>query len=90
MDHIGEVIKELGKNSTLEKINLHRTKCSKLISEVISPALKDLVKDVHGKKYAILADESTDLTSCKNLALMIRYYSTKVQLENPLLQLEML
>lgn len=78
MDHIGEVIKKNGKGSILAKIKLHRTKCSKLITEVVSPALKqELKKDLQGEKFALLVDESTDVGTVKYLCITIRYCSKK-------------
>lgn len=44
IDHLGEVIKKNGKGSTLGNIRLHRTKCTTLISSVLSPSLKAEVK----------------------------------------------
>lgn len=76
VDHIGEMIKRSGKGSTLGKISIHRTKCSKLLTEVISPGYVDeLASDVLGQKFAILVDESTDVSSAKLLCIVIRYFS---------------
>ena len=42
------------------KLQLHRTKCSKLISNVLAVAMKnEMKKDMVGKKFAVLVDEST-------------------------------
>lgn len=76
VDHISDVIKRNGKGSTLGKISIHRTKCSKLLTEVISPGYVDeLASDVLGQKFAILVDESTDVSSSKLLCIVIRYFS---------------
>ena len=76
MDHIGEMIKKNGRGSILGKINVHRTKCSKLITEVVSPALKqELKKDLEGEKFALLVDESTNVGAVKYLCIAIRYCS---------------
>lgn len=60
IDHLGELLKILGKESILNNIKLHRTKCSKLISNVIAPVqLADLIKDIgfdneiHGIVYTL-------------------------------------
>ena len=59
-------------------ITLHRTKCSKLITEVISPAFKqELMNDVKDEKFALLVDESTDINAEKHLCIVIRYFSKK-------------
>ena len=55
VDHLGEVITHNGEGSPLERIKLHRTKCSKLVTEVVAPALKEeLREDIKGKKFAVL------------------------------------
>ena len=78
IDHLGEVITKNGKGSKLEKIKLHRRKCTKIIMNVVATAMKeDLTKDVKGKKYSIIADESTDISTTKLLCAMIRYHSEK-------------
>ena len=71
IDHLSEVIKENSAGSKLENIRLHRTKCSMLISNVISPSLEeDLRKKViESKKYCLLIDESTDVSSEKHLCV---------------------
>jgi len=45
-----------------------RSKCACLIKNIISPALKtDLVDDFQNKKYTIMTDESTDISTQKTL-----------------------
>ena len=39
VDQLGEIIKRNGKGSTVSTINLHRTKCSRLVESVIAPSL---------------------------------------------------
>ena len=74
IDHLGEVIARNGKGSKLEKIKLHRSKCSKLVTKVIAPSMKDdLQEDVKGKKFYILVDESTDVSTKKLVCAVIRY-----------------
>lgn len=76
VDHVGEWIKMNGKGSELENLQVHRTKCSKLISRVIAPAyLEELKGDVKGKKYSMLVDEATDIATTKHLCVVLRYYS---------------
>ncbi|XP_064082008.1 uncharacterized protein LOC135198395 [Macrobrachium nipponense] len=76
IDHVGEVIKMHGKGSPIGSINLHRTKCSKLITNVISHAYQEeLMKDIQGEKFALLVDESTDVSTEKQLCIVVRYFS---------------
>ncbi|KAE8740759.1 hypothetical protein FOCC_FOCC013727 [Frankliniella occidentalis] len=77
MDHLCELLKNLGKDSKLERLRLHRTKCSMLIKNVLSPALlTDLVADLNTSgAYSLIIDESTDVTVVKYLAVMVKYFS---------------
>ena len=79
MDHLGEVVKEIaGSSQPLGSIKMHRTKCTKLINQVVAPALaEELKKDAYGKAFSLIIDESTDVSVDKNLAIVIRYYSVK-------------
>ena len=79
VDHLGEVLKKLGKDvSTLANLRLHRTKCGKLISAVIAPAmLQEIIDDIGDGFYSCIVDESTDTTATKYLAIMVKYYSFK-------------
>ena len=74
------MIKGNGKGSTVSAIKLYCTKCSRLVDAVIAPSLKaDLKKDVDGKKYSILLDESTDVSTAKHLCICIRYFIEKAK-----------
>lgn len=79
VDHLSIVIKGLDEESTiLQDIKLHRTKCSALIKNVLSPCiLQDLLEDVDRSYYSLIIDESTTIDTKKVLCLMIRYFSTK-------------
>lgn len=75
IDHLSELLQVLGKGTRLEKIRLHRTKCSKLIANVLAPAqLDDLVEDVRSCKsaYSLIVDEGTDQSMNKFLGACIR------------------
>lgn len=76
IDHLNDLLVQLGKKSTLESLRLHRTKCSKLICNVIAPALlSELVEDVGNEPYSLIIDESTDISVKKYMAVCIRYFS---------------
>lgn len=77
IDHLGEVVRSLGKGSTLETLRLHRTKCAALITKVIAPCfLEELINDIGTQSYCIIVDESTDVSNEKLMAYCIRYYSS--------------
>jgi len=78
IDHLGELLLNIGKGSILENIRLHRTKCTRLINNVISPAMvEELVNDIGSHGFFIILDESTDIAIMKYLACCVRFYSSK-------------
>lgn len=79
VDHLSIVIKGLDEESTiLQDIKLHRTKCSALIKNVLSPCiLEDLLADIDQSCYSLIIDESTTIDTKKVLCLMIRYLSAQ-------------
>lgn len=65
-----------GTNSCFSSLDLHRTKCSKLILNVIEPCfLAELIEDIGNNPFSIIIDESTDIGTNKYMAYCIRYYS---------------
>lgn len=86
VDHLGEILKVLGKGTALANLKLHRTKCSSLIQNVIAPVLlEELVQDIIlyldiGTNYfSLIIDESTDVSVFKYLCLCIKYFSSKTE-----------
>ena len=78
VDHLSKVVKEHSKDSTLEDIKLHRTKCVCLINNVVSVALfEELINKLQEVKFLLFIDESTDITSAKHLCIYVRYFSKK-------------
>ena len=78
VDHFSDVIKEYAKKSPLENLKLHRTKCAKLITNVVAKAYhEELIEELRGVKFSLLIDESTDVSVSKLLCLCVRFYSTK-------------
>ena len=54
VDHFGEITKKLEKESSLENIRLHCTKCSLLIKSFVASSLKNgIVSRIKGKKFCI-------------------------------------
>ena len=64
VDHLSEIMIAHWHGSILEHTKLHRSKCAFLIKNVISSALKtDLTENFQNKKYVIISDESTDIST---------------------------
>jgi len=76
--NLSKIMVAHGHGSTLEHIELHRSKCACLIRNIISPALKtDPIDDFQNKKYAIITDESTDISTEKHLCMLVRFLSDR-------------
>lgn len=74
VDHLGQVVRKHGEGSSMGKLKLGRTKCSALIKRVIAPTLKEELKEnIHGKRYVVMIDESTDVSIQKLLCITISY-----------------
>lgn len=79
VDHLSDLLKCLAnKDSAVENIKLHRTKCSMIIKNVIAESLKEeLLEHIGDSNYSLIIDESTDISIMKYLCLCIRYFSTR-------------
>ena len=66
-----------GHGSTLEHIKLHRSKFACLIKNIVLLALKTDIDDFHNKKYAIITDESTDISTQKHLCMLVQFLSDR-------------
>lgn len=78
IDHLCEILKIIGKGTTLGNLKLHRTKCSSLIKCVIAPSLiEELVQDIGTSYFSLIVVESTDVSVFKYLCICIKYFSVK-------------
>lgn len=79
VDHLGMLIKDLDPaSSVLKELKLHRSKCSSLIRNVISPCfLEDLLEEVGDSHYSMIIDETTTIDTKKLMCMMIRFFSEK-------------
>lgn len=60
------------------KVELHRTKCTAIIKNVIAPdLLSELIDDVSDMPYSLIIDESTDVSTIKYMCICIKYFSSK-------------
>ncbi|CAG9792674.1 unnamed protein product [Diatraea saccharalis] len=75
------MMKKVGVDSDgIRIMHLHRTKCSYIIKNCLSPHFKhDLKQDIGSGKFSLLLDESTDISITKYLGLVIIYYSLKAK-----------
>ena len=76
-DHLGEMCKNrFGDSNAAKQLQIHRTKCSALIKNVLGPHfVNDLKNDIGEGMFSLLVDESTDISVNKLLGVAIIYYS---------------
>ncbi|KAI5638384.1 sugar transporter domain-containing protein [Phthorimaea operculella] len=79
VDHLGEMIPKLDpKSAILNNVQLHRTKCTMLIKNVLGQCMfLELLEEIGCSPYSIIVDETTDITITKVLCMMIRFFSKK-------------
>ncbi|XP_076033730.1 uncharacterized protein LOC143020818 [Oratosquilla oratoria] len=76
VDNLSEVISQLdNKSEVLQKINLHRSKCSRLQKYVIAPSFSKTLRNDISDHFSLFADEITNEGNLSCLALTIRYFS---------------
>ncbi|XP_008189985.1 uncharacterized protein LOC103311924 [Acyrthosiphon pisum] len=73
-DHIVSLINSIQlQPKYLAKLTCDRTKCTAIINNVIAiTGFEDLVNYLKTNKFSLLVDESTDISSVKNLAMVVR------------------
>lgn len=63
-------------SSIAANLKLHRTKCTALLVNLVSPCLfEEIIKDIGESFYSLIVDESTDVSQTKMLAICVRYFS---------------
>lgn len=79
IDHLGELIPQLDqKSNVLQKIKLHRTKCSCLQKHVLAPSFTNQLRDeIQDQHFSLIVEESTNEAKISYLALSIRFLSKK-------------
>lgn len=80
-DHLVNLSKCIFTDSDIAKSQqMHRTKCSAIIKNVLSEHfMKELKNDIGNNPFSLLIDESTDLSTIKFLGFTIKYYSEKTR-----------
>ena len=68
VDHLGTLCKNVfSSDEGAKNIQLHRTKCTNIITEVLAPYfIQSLVEDIGAQKYSLLIDESDRCIGFKN------------------------
>lgn len=79
IDHLSNICSKSFKGHTAaDHMQLHRTKCSNIIRNVLGPHFVNLLRvDIGDSPYSLLIDESTDITIHKYLGIIIIYFSVE-------------
>ena len=79
IDHLTSLLQNCAtKESPLERLKLHKTKCTSIIKNVISPSLlESLISDIGQSKYSLIVDESTDISQNKWMCICVRFFNQK-------------
>lgn len=75
IDHLTPVLKSVFPDSQIcRDIELHRTKCTSIIINIIAPVeVFNLVDIIKNNPFSVLVDESTDVSCHKFLCLLVRF-----------------
>lgn len=80
LDHLTKCLKTVKDSKTISKLSLNRLKGQNIITSASGPEnVNNLVEFTKTHYYSIIIDESTDLTTSQNLAVVIRIFNQKCQ-----------
>ncbi|XP_075157987.1 uncharacterized protein LOC142231254 [Haematobia irritans] len=76
VDHLVPLLKKIAPDpDIIQKCKLGRTKCSKIIENVLAEEQKGkLVKKLQKCKFSVLIDESTDISCNKTMCVITQFY----------------
>lgn len=83
VDHLTKLIKELCTKDRLREVSTlkcNRTKATKIVVERFGPKQqKNLIEILRIVKFSILIDETTDVSATNSLAVMVRFFESRVK-----------
>jgi hypothetical protein len=82
LDHLTKLIKEAAKipANTVQNLKLSRTKGTKIVLDTFAPRQQKKLAEILSKtKFSIIADESSDVSATKCLALTVRYFDITIK-----------
>ena len=79
MDHLSEVIKESFPDSKIAmEFSCKHTKTRSIVKNVIARKFRNQLQEtLRQRKFSIIIDESTDISSTKQLAIVVRFFCDK-------------
>lgn len=81
VDHLVPLLKDIVPDSQIvQSCKLGRTKCSKIIQNVLADEEKaKLVTKLQKYKFSVLVDGSTDISSHKSLCVLVRFFDEETE-----------
>ncbi|CAK1591017.1 unnamed protein product [Parnassius mnemosyne] len=79
MDHLSDVLKSCFPDSKIAAdLAMKRDKCTATVKNVIGESQKVYLENIlKHQKFSVMADESTDIASCKTICIVVRYFDKK-------------
>ncbi|KAL0830023.1 hypothetical protein ABMA28_003481 [Loxostege sticticalis] len=76
MDHLSDLLKSCFPDSKIAAdLAMKRDKCTATVKNVIGESQKEYLENIlRHQKFSVLADESTDIASCKTICIVVRYF----------------
>lgn len=82
VDHLVPLLKEIVPDSSIIKNSkLGRTKCTKIIQNVLAEEEKSkLILKLQKYEFSVLVDESTDISSSKTMCVLVKFFDEEKEL----------
>lgn len=91
MEHLPKLLRSICKDSEIATgVKCSRTKTTEIITNTIGPyVLNNIVKDLNKTFYSVIIDETTDISTKKCLAVLVRYFKNNAVVDSFLGLLEL-
>ncbi|CAN7951098.1 unnamed protein product [Ixodes pacificus] len=74
VDHLIPLLKDISESKILDKVTLGRKKCTNIVKNILARVeTEELAQTLRETTFSILIDESTDVSSQKQLCVLARY-----------------
>ncbi|XP_068244854.1 uncharacterized protein [Palaemon carinicauda] len=79
-DNLMDLMKRMFPDSAIaQSLSMKRTKCTDVIKTMGRTVTNSLAKKLRTSKFSVIMDESTDVSTIKSCAVIVRFYDSSVQ-----------